>query len=130
MNESQFDCLIQGLEIAADSCLHICRSTLLEYFKCATPGFVTFADKVQFYAVYLIDQHFSVVVLLSPPLTFTMVSERKRIAIIAVANYVKESIIMLEGSKSKESLDVLSFNYCALFFKPIKALIKLQQYKI
>lgn len=126
VNASQFDCLMQALELAADSSLHLSRSTNIPSEQCSTPGVIVYADKVQFYGVYLVDD-FPVIVLLSPPLAFVDVCDRLQIVrgILAMADYIKASVELLELSDSVNPLRPLYFNYDSVFFKPVRTHSKL-----
>ena len=123
MEASQYECLIQGLEIAADCSIYLSRSSTLSYELCSTPGIIVFADKIQFYGVYLVDQHFPVVVYLTPPLSYTNVDDRKVIvrSIVATGKYINETMTLISTSASVVSqLHPLTFKYDSMFYKPIR----------
>lgn len=49
VDASHFDCLIQALEITADSALHMNRATSLNSSDCAVPGLIVYADIIRFF---------------------------------------------------------------------------------
>lgn len=120
---SQFICLIQGLEMAADAAIYMSRSTALHYKDCSIPGILVYADIVQFYGVYLIED-VPVIVYLTPPLSYSNVESRKIIvrAIFACAEYLRESIRLLDSTVFNDdiSLRQLQFSDEYYFYKPIK----------
>eukprot|EP01006_Ploeotia_vitrea_P053213 TRINITY_DN67767_c0_g1_i11.p1 TRINITY_DN67767_c0_g1~~TRINITY_DN67767_c0_g1_i11.p1 ORF type:complete len:597 (+),score=-62.83 TRINITY_DN67767_c0_g1_i11:80-1870(+) len=121
IDDSHFMCLIQALEIAGDSAIHLSRNIDMDYNNCSIPGIIVYGDKVQFYGVYLVDQHFPVVVLLSPPLSYTNVDDRKQIisGILVAVEFIKKSIELIEISP-RITMKNLFLNYDGMFFKPIR----------
>jgi hypothetical protein len=77
---------------------------------------------VQFYGVYLVENNFPVIVWLSKPLKYTNSEDRTKISrgILAVANYIKESINLHKNSKVVKPIQKLSFSYESFFYKPIR----------
>ena len=122
VEDSQYVCLIQALEIAADSSLYLSRSTKLSYELCSTPGIIVCGDKIQFYGVYLV-QDFPVIVYLTPPLSYINVEDRLMIsrAILACVQYIIDTTGFIQFAKIIYPLRSLKFDYHSYFYKPIRA---------
>ena len=122
VDASHFNCMMQALEAASDASVYMRQKSSLPSKDCATPGILVYSDVIQFYGVYLVDD-FPVTVLLSRPLCYTDVVDRRAIArgIFACAKYVAKTVDLLQvpgvlhGQENR-----LLFNFNSFFFKPIR----------
>lgn len=117
VDASHFNCLIQGLQMASDASIYMRRHTNSDPSDCSTPGVIVYADIVQFFGVYLVDD-FPVVVFLSPPLTYTNIEGRRQIsrALFSCAKYIHESAQLL-ANVQYTGAQPLRFDIKKLFFK-------------
>lgn len=118
---SSFASLVQGFEIGADAAAYMWRQGVVSD-DVVVPVMLSFADCMQFYAVYLIPECYPVIVCLSPALSCVTSCGRLEIArwIIALRGFLKDTIAILDRpNRIARPRRRLGLYIDQFFFKPL-----------
>jgi hypothetical protein len=129
VNDSQYQALIQGMQVGGDSAVQLWQSGLSTE-QAVVPVILSYSDCLLVFAVYLLPRCFPVIVQLSPPLSYLSLEGRLDLArwCLVLATFAVETMELkkhpVEGSATRPIIKAL---YLAknLFFKPLRQTSKL-----